>query len=287
MGSWVKARVLFAISNHELKLVVTDPLPTNCLSKMQEFHSTTANAVLRFHEIPGKGIPIVFLHGMGCASSCDYPRVVASPVLRGQRAFLVDFLGSGFSEKPESFGYSVSDHALVIEEFIKNFCSGKVHLYGHSLGGSVAIEVAAQCRKQVSSLMVSEPNLDPGGGAFSRPIAEQSEREFVKRGHTETVKSALEQGHSIWSSSLAVSLPAAIHREAVSLVKGSSPTWRELFASLPMRRTIIFGERSLPDPDTERLPKLGVKVRIVRSAGHSMAWENPTALARCIAASLR
>ncbi len=252
---------------------------------MQEFHSRKANAVLRFRDIPGKGIPIIFLHGMGCASSSDYPRVVASPALRGRHALLIDFFGSGFSDRPESFGYSVSDLASVIEEFIKNFCSDKVHLYGHSLGGSVAIEAAALCRKQVASLIVSEPNLDPGGGTFSRPIAEQSEREFVKRGHAETVKSALKQGHSIWSSSLAISLPAAIHREAVSLVEGSSPTWRELLTSLPMHRTIIFGERSLPDPDAKRLPTHGVEVRIVRNAGHSMAWENPAALARCIAAS--
>ncbi len=253
---------------------------------MKEFRSVKAQATLRYHEIPGKGHPIIFLHGMGCASSCDYPQVVSASPLRGRRAMLVDLLGSGFSDNPMTFSYSVSDHAAVIEELIMTLELGKVHLYGHSLGGSIAIEVATLCKNRVASLIVSEPNLDPGGGTFSRPIADQSEAEYVNRGHAGTVKSALAQGHTVWSSSLSISLPAAIHREAVSLVKGGSPSWRDQLRMLPMHRTIIFGERSLPDPDTKRLPKDGVDRGIARKAGHSMAWENPTALARCIAASL-
>jgi len=53
-----------------------------------------------------------------------------------------------------------------------------------------------------------------------------------------------------------------------------------------MPRTVIFGARSLPDPDAERLKELGVAVRVVPDCGHAMAWENPAGLAAAIRASL-
>jgi pimeloyl-ACP methyl ester carboxylesterase len=253
---------------------------------MQEFHSNIAKATLRYHDIPGKGNPILFIHGMGCASSCDYPQVISMPPLRGKHAILIDLLGSGFSDKPKSFGYSVTDHARVIGEFIAKSGFKKVHLFGHSMGGSIAIEIATMNKRRIRSIIVSEPNLDPGGGVFSRPITEQSETEYVNRGHRLTIESAIAQDNRIWASSLSLSSPAAIHREAVSLVKGGSPSWREQLINLPIPRTILFGKLSLPDSDTTRLPKFGITVRIVNQAAHSMAWENPAGLAKNINTSL-
>jgi pimeloyl-ACP methyl ester carboxylesterase len=253
---------------------------------MREFYSNTAKANLRYHDISGKGNPILFIHGMGCASSCDYPQVVSMPPLQQRRAVLIDLLGSGFSDKPRSFGYSVSDHARVIGEFIAKSGFKKVHLFGHSMGGSIAIEIATMYKRKIQSIIVSEPNLDSGGGTFSRLIAEQSETNYVNRGHRLTIESAIAQDNGIWASSLSLSSPAAIHREAVSLVKGSSPSWRDQLISLPIPRTIIFGALSLPDPDAERLPEFGITVRIVNQAGHSMAWENPAGLAKNINTSL-
>jgi len=49
-----------------------------------------------------------------------------------------------------------------------------------------------------------------------------------------------------------------------------------------MPRAVIFGANTLPHPDAERLPAIGVGVLVVPGAGHSMAWENPAGLARAI-----
>ncbi|MGD0036477.1 MAG: alpha/beta hydrolase [Bacteroidota bacterium] len=64
------------------------------------------------------------------------------------------------------------------------------------------------------------------------------------------------------------------------------PSWREQLAALQIPRTVLFGEYSLPSPDTKRLLEIRVKVRIIRNAGHSMAWENPAGLAQAICDSL-
>src|SRR5260370_14340777 len=57
------------------------------------------NAMLRFLDVPGSGTPLVFIHGLGCASSCDYPQVIADPALTGRRSILVDLLGSAYSDR--------------------------------------------------------------------------------------------------------------------------------------------------------------------------------------------
>lgn len=46
-------------------------------------------ATIRFHELPGAGAPLVIVHGLGCASSCDYPAVARAPSLASRRAHLV------------------------------------------------------------------------------------------------------------------------------------------------------------------------------------------------------
>jgi len=55
---------------------------------------------------------------------------------------------------------------------------------------------------------------------------------------------------------------------------------------LKLPRTVVFGEQTLPDPDMEALPTLGVRVAIVARTGHSMAWENPCGVANAIADAL-
>lgn len=37
------------------------------------------HAQIRIHDLPGGGVLLVFVHGLGCASSCDYPRIVHDP----------------------------------------------------------------------------------------------------------------------------------------------------------------------------------------------------------------
>jgi len=76
------------------------------------------HAAVRVHDLPGDGIPLVFLHGLGCASSCDYPRTVRDPALSSRRAVLVDLLGSGFSDRPLDFDYSVQAHARIVVAII-------------------------------------------------------------------------------------------------------------------------------------------------------------------------
>jgi len=142
------------------------------------------NAMLRFLDVPGSGTPLVFIHGLGCASSCDYPQVIADPALTGRRSILVDLLGSAYSDRPERFGYRVEDHARIVVELIQSL-EQEVDLFGHSMGGAVAIVAATMAPREVRRLVLAEPNLDAGGGLFSHALR-RSVKFFVQHLHLTT-----------------------------------------------------------------------------------------------------
>ncbi|MEZ5320372.1 MAG: alpha/beta hydrolase [Vicinamibacterales bacterium] len=254
---------------------------------MPTFSSRLAGARLYYQDLGGRGAPIVFLHGMGCSSSHDYPVVANAAPLRGRRRLLLDLLGSGYSDRPRDFDYTVAAHAVVVAEVLRALDLRSVCLYGHSLSGAVAIVVAQRLRGRVRRLVLSEPNLDPGGGNVSRAIASQRVTRYVHHGHAALVRSVRSKGQDAFARTLGLALPVAIHREAVSLVEGTRPSWRQILAGLPMPRTVLFGAHSLPDPDTRQLPEIGVRVRIVPRAGHGMAQDNPAGLARALASAAR
>jgi pimeloyl-ACP methyl ester carboxylesterase len=199
---------------------------------------------------------------------------------------LVDLLGSGFSDHPASFGYTVDDHARTVVELARHLSLDALDLFGHSLGGSIAIVAAGRLEGRVRHLMLAEPNFRPGGGVLSRGIAAATEDDYVAHGHAELVRWSRAEGLGLLAASLAISSPQGVHRAATSLVVGSDPTWDAQLLALTMSRTVIFGEASLPDADAERLPREGVPVEIVPDAGHLMPWENPAGLASALRRAL-
>lgn len=243
-------------------------------------------ALLRYHDLPGAGTPLVFIHGFGCASSCDYPRIASDPALVGRRCLLVDLLGSGFSDRPASFSYTMEAHARCIGDLLDALDLPLVDFYAHSMGGAVAVELATLRPERVHRFVASEPALDPGGSAYILAAAAQSEAEYIAKGHEAGVREALAAGNPVWAGSLAASSPMAIHREAKARLLGGTPSWRARLAALPMPRTILFGERSLPHPDVAGLPGCGIPVDVVPEAGHSMMWENPSGLAQALQRAL-
>lgn len=250
---------------------------------MRVAESGIQNARMRYLEFAGDGTPLVMIHGLGCASSFEYPHVATAPALRGRHVILLDLFGFGFSDRPEGFGYGLRDHAQQIHRFVRERGLNRIDLYGHSMGGTVAIEAADLIGGGVDHLILSEANLDSGGGFFSRAIAAWEEADYVNSGHLEVIRDARANGNEEWAATMLAADARAVHRGAKSLVAGSSPDWRSRFLHHPATKAFIFGERSLPDPDSEALRAQGIMVQVVSKAGHSMGLENPHALAKAIA----
>lgn len=251
---------------------------------MQVFHSS--HGALRYHDLPGSGVPLLFIHGLGCAGSSDFPRVAADPALAGKRRLLLDLLGAGFSDRPDDFAYTIAAHAETVAGLIDHLGLPQLDIVGHSMGGAVAIAASSLRPAQVAQLVLLEPNLDAGGGVFSRALAAMSEDEFIQRGQRRMARLASREGSPLWAGSLAASHAPAVHRAAVSLVAGAEPSWRSQLLALTMPRSVVFGALSLPPPDREQLPAKGVAVHVLADAGHAMSEDNPAGLATLLAGIL-
>ena len=118
-------------------------------------------AFIRYIEVPGEDPPLLWLHGWQCASTGELmPAAVRAP-LRGRRSLLVDLLGHGYSDKPLDFGYAIEDHARTVVALIDVLGLAECGLVGHSMGGAIAIRVAAARPAVVSLLVMAEGNVEP------------------------------------------------------------------------------------------------------------------------------
>lgn len=240
-------------------------------------------AYVRYLEFPGAEPPLVFLPGLGCSATIDYPVVATRQGLRGRRSLQVDLFGHGYSDAPDQFSYSLEDHARSVGTLLDQLGITRCVLYGHSMGGSIAITLAALRADLVERLVISEANLDPGGGFVSRDMAQQSPEQMPA-----LLDRLLADGRVSPSrfATFRAASPMALQRSAAGLVKGTKPTMRERLYDLAIPRAYIISERSLPDPNVEVLEAHGVRVPVVPAAGHDMAFENPDGLAEQIAAQL-
>ena len=255
---------------------------------MRSYRVDALSATLRWIELEGDAPTCVYLHGLGAASSADFPHIAADPSLCGRHALLIDLLGFGYSDRPPTFSYALDDHARIVAELLHHLRLEDCAIIGHSMGGSVAISLAALFPQLAGCLLVAEGNLDPGGGMVSRPIAGQSETAFVEHCYR-TFLAALSENPAwaAYAATVRAADPVALHRSAVQLKRGTCPMMRRRLLDLDIPRTVVFGARSLPDPDTERLPKAGISVQIVPDAGHAMMHDNPSAFAAAVATTIK
>jgi len=250
---------------------------------MNAYYIDRLGAHLRYHDLPGRDPVLVFLHGLGSASSSYFPRAVAHPRLRDHRAILVDLLGYGYSDRPEAFDYAMEAQAEIVVALLKELGVSASVLVGHSMGGSIAVLVSAAASGLIGRLVVAEGNLDPGPGMVSGPITSMTEEDFVESGHARFVDQIRSAGFPDYAGTLQACDPAALHRSAVSLIAPRRPTYRARLAQLSVPRTFIFGEKNVPNPDTERLTADGVKVRVIPESGHDMMVDNPDGFAEAVA----
>ncbi|MBU0596243.1 alpha/beta hydrolase [Candidatus Bipolaricaulota bacterium] len=250
---------------------------------MNAFRIDEFDAYLRYHDLPGSEPALVFLHGLGAASSADFPAIASHARLRDHRSLLIDLLGHGFSDHPSAFDYSMEAQAGFVARLLRSLGVKHTIVIGHSMGGSVAILLAASEADLVSHVISAEGNLDPGPGFVSGRITAMPEQVFAALGHGEFVSAILRAGFAEYAGTFQAGDPIGLYRSALSLIAGRSPTYREHLTALPIARTYVFGEETLPDPDVDRLQEAGIDVRVVPRAGHGMMIDNPDGFAAALA----
>ncbi|GAA0490829.1 alpha/beta hydrolase [Streptomyces stramineus] len=247
---------------------------------------TTEGDRIRWVELPGQDPARVYVHGLGATSPAYFAETAAHPLLTGRRSLLVDLLGHGISDRPTHFDYSLEAHADALAEALTAAGATGAELIAHSMGGSVAVVLAARHPHLVSRLVLIDANLDPmtpspsAGG--SSGIAAYFEEEFLAGGWQEV----RDRVGPHWWSTMRLTGREALHRSAVHLVRGSVPTMRELLLDLSIPRTYLLPEADGPLPGADALTAAGVDVVPVPDCGHNIMLDNPEAFARATAAAL-
>ena len=120
---------------------------------------------------PGREL-ILCVHGMSGAAT-NWTDLMAELAPDFDCA-AVDLPGSGFSPPPKTGGgYSVTAHAAIVARLIEALDAGPVHLVGNSMGGAVAIRVAARRPDLVRTLTLISPALPdrkPRGAVAHFPV---------------------------------------------------------------------------------------------------------------------
>ena len=259
---------------------------------MDELYLPQWQAFVRYIDVPGTKPACVYLSGLGFAATVAYPQVIANRSLSQRRSILLDWLGWGFSDRPASFGYSIDDHASVLMTLLDHLGLRQCVLIAHSMGGAAAIVTAYKRPDLVGQLVLAEANLDAGGGAGSRSVANQTEEDFSVHGFSEMLqnfrRAAIggDKEMSLLLGNWQIADPIALHRSASSLVRGGNPSWREQLYQLQIPRAYVIGEKSLPYPDTDVLPPRGIADPIMAGVGHTMMVERPAEFASLLASIL-
>lgn len=247
---------------------------------------TTEGDQIRWAELPGRDPARVYVHGLGATSPAYFAEIAVHPLLAGRRSLLIDLLGHGISDRPTGFDYTLEAHADALAEALASAGVTGAELIAHSMGGSVAIVLAARHPHLVSRLVLVDANLDPiprvPGSGGSSGIAAYSEQEFLAGGWEEV----RDRVGPHWWSTMRLAGREALHRSAVNLTRGTVPTMRELLLDLKIPRTYLLPEADGPLPGADALAEAGVAVVPVPDCGHNIMLDNPDAFARATAVAL-
>jgi pimeloyl-ACP methyl ester carboxylesterase len=246
---------------------------------LESFLWSASSSFIRLHDFPGREPALVLIHGLGASAAQAFVDTCRRPPLRDRRCIAPDLLGFGHSDHPETFSYSVEDHAASVAALVDALGLDTIQLVGHSMGGAVAIALAASRPDLVARLILVEAHLDPTPGSVSGPVVASPESDFVRSGHADLVRLFASQGLASYAGAFQVADPVGIHRSAVSLLAPRRPSFREMLVALPTPRTFFFGGRNASDPDVEWLPAHGIPIRMIPDAGHDLMSDQPDAFA--------
>lgn len=113
---------------------------------------------LYYEEVPGGAPPMVFVHGLGCDHSFMAPQV--ETFAGTHRSIALDLPGHGRSDKPHR-SYSIGAFADDLAWVLDALALESPVVVGHSMGGAIGLELAAQHPGRLAALVVLDTAVLP------------------------------------------------------------------------------------------------------------------------------
>jgi pimeloyl-ACP methyl ester carboxylesterase len=119
--------------------------------------TVSAGGIRIHYNQTGKGPRLVLLHGLAGSLTDWQTRVV--PLLRNDFTVLTyDLRGHGYSDMPPA-GYTTADMASDLGSLLDALGIGRVHIAGHSFGGTIALHFATLQPKRVIAFTLSDSRI--------------------------------------------------------------------------------------------------------------------------------
>ena len=231
--------------------------------------------------------PLLFVHGLGCASSSDYPPVVGSDSYSKSRSLLIDLMGAGFSDKPEDGKYTSDTKANILSSLAVDEHLTQVNLFGHSAGAFIALKLAKCLPIQVGTVILCAPGLNDYGNAMLSEITSMTEAQFVNVGFSQLLAQLKAAGgNDAWLGPFSVASPYAIYQWARSALDDNAQNWLDDLANLNSKKGVILPDTAASD-EIAIFEQAGCTVELVANTEHMMAYDNPDGLALAISNILK
>jgi len=241
--------------------------------------------------VEGSGPPLLLIMGLGGQSSSW-----GEPVLEGlqQHFTTVRFSnrGTGATDKPAG-GLTIAQMAEDAAALMTAIGIGKAHVFGISMGGMIAQELALKHPERVQGLVLGCTNCGPAhsvsipaqtlaqfGQMMQLPVEERIQRFWEIAVTPEFMAERAEFLTHIMEMGMATPTPM----ETFGMQMAAVQTF-DTYERLPQIKAptlILQGDRDILVPAEnaevlrERIP--GSRVRIVQGTGHCFFWEAPAAV---------
>ncbi|GFR90202.1 mesoderm-specific transcript-like protein [Elysia marginata] len=110
----------------------------------------------------GDAGPVVCLHGFP-TSSFDWIKIFPKLQEQFSLVIMLDFLGYGFSDKPQSHVYTIGEQADIVERLLASLGVTEAHILSHDYGDTVALELLARFNAQKLSIKMQSLIMLNGG----------------------------------------------------------------------------------------------------------------------------
>ncbi|MGZ4808336.1 MAG: alpha/beta fold hydrolase [Thermoanaerobaculia bacterium] len=232
---------------------------------MAESHQVDLPPYRFWESRAGTGTPVVLIHGLG--GSSDWWRYTIPALEKTHTVAAVDLIGFGrnrFFLRKSSLPLSFGQLAALMVRWIETSFDRPVHLAGNSMGGHVAIHIAALRPDLIRSLVL----VDSSGIPFELKPGMHLENIVVPRGMLSFARVLARDAFRSGPTAITVAFARLLRDDA-----------RPMMRTLKMPVLLLWGDRDplVPLPYAEKIRKEipQAKLVVVPRAGHVPMWENP------------
>lgn len=262
-----------------------------------ERDTVVAGVRWRSREVPGRGPwTVVFVHGF-LSSSWTWQRALPA-ASGGRRGLAIDLPGSGYSDRPWPYDYTVPAQAVHLLEYLEARKIGPVVLVGNSLGGAVCLLAASLHPERVAALVLVDSasprtSMPPGFRGLRTPALGELQIQLLSRPVMEfTLRRRLyaradrvreETVDSWWRP---VTVPGT-RRAALAAIRTRSEGYEGLLPGIRTPTLILWGREDhlLPLSDGVEISRSipGSLLSVLPDAGHLPQEEAPESFSRAVA----